>query len=180
MSGIPGTVGGGVRTNAGAMGHELSEVLARLEVLTPGLKVQKLSRSDVQFEYRHSSLGPDSVVLTGTLRLSPGEPKQIAARIAEVREKRRATQPRGASAGSVFRNPRGDSAGRLIDQAGLKGRHVGDAVVSGQHANFIINRGKARFLDVRQLVELIKLKVEEKFGVILEEEIETVAGLEGA
>jgi UDP-N-acetylmuramate dehydrogenase len=188
--GIPGTLGGGIRTNAGAMGHELGELVTSFEVMTPDGEVQKHSPSSVVFSYRHSSLAPDLVVLSATLNLKAGNPDEVAARIAGIREKRQASQPRGASAGSVFKNPTPDArrptnderqtAGWLIDRAGLKGTSVGDAVVSEQHANFIINRNKARCIDVCQLIELIKLKVEEQFGVILEEEIEMVGALEEA
>ena len=178
LCGIPGTLGGGIRTNAGAFGHELSELVTGIEVMTPDGRVRRLERGDVQFGYRRCGLGGDTVILSAGLRLENGTSEVIAARIRENRSKRSASQPKGASAGSVFRNPKGESAGSLIDRTGLKGRHVGDAVVSEKHANFIINQGRACCRDVLQLIEVIKLKVEEKFSIILEEEIEVVGALD--
>jgi UDP-N-acetylmuramate dehydrogenase len=174
--GIPGTLGGGLRTNAGAFEHELGDLVVDVRVTTSRGEELALSRRDLKFAYRRSAL-PDDCVVTGvTLKLKRSTADAIASRLEECRKLRAATQPRGASAGSVFRNPKGESAGRLLDQAGLKGRRVGGAVVSERHANFIINEGGARCADVRQLIEIMKQKVEEKFGVILEEEIEVVSG----
>jgi UDP-N-acetylmuramate dehydrogenase len=173
--GIPGTLGGGLRNNAGAFGHELAELLVDLEGMTPDGKEVTLARKDIKFRYRGSELAPDMVLVAGRLRLKLGEKAEILARIEEHKRQRNETQPKGPSAGSVFRNPKDASAGKLIEAAGLKGRHLGDAVVSERHANFILNKGMALFGDVYQLIELIKLKVEEKSGVVLEEEIEIVA-----
>jgi UDP-N-acetylmuramate dehydrogenase len=173
--GIPGTFGGSVRNNAGAYGHELSELLVDLEVMTADGREVQLAAKDVEFGYRSSSLAQDLIVLSGRLKLQVGEKAKITARIEEHKHHRAETQPKGPSAGSVFRNPKGESAGKLIEVAGLKGKHLGDAVVSERHANFIINKGMALFGDVYQLIELVKLKVEEKSGIVLEEEIEIVA-----
>lgn len=173
--GIPGTFGGSIRNNAGAFGHELSELLVDVEGMTPDGKEVMLARKDIQFRYRGSDLGGDIVLTAGRLKLKAGEKAEILARIEEHKRQRNETQPKGPSAGSVFRNPKDASAGKLIEAAGLKGKHLGDAVVSERHANFILNKGMALFGDVYQLIELIKLKVEEKSGVVLEEEIEIVA-----
>jgi UDP-N-acetylmuramate dehydrogenase len=176
MWGIPGTLGGGIRTNAGAFDHDMAEIITGVQVVSLQGIETTLTRRDIKFDYRRSSL-PDDCVVTGvTMKLKHSSRSIIESRLAAFRERRQAKQPRGASAGSVFKNPEGKAAGRLIDQAGLKGRRVGDAVVSDRHANFIINEGKARCSDVRQLMEIIKQKVEEKFGIILEEEIEVVSG----
>lgn len=173
--GIPGTFGGGIRNNAGAFGHDLSELLVDVEGLTHDGKEVILARKDIKFRYRGSDLAPDMVLVAGRLKLRAGEKAEILARIEEHKRQRNETQPKGPSAGSVFRNPKDASAGKLIEAAGLKGKHLGDAVVSERHANFILNKGMALFGDVYQLIELIKLKVEEKSGVVLEEEIEIVA-----
>ena len=173
--GIPGTLGGSIRNNAGAFGHDLSELLVDIEGMVPDGKEVALARKDIKFRYRGSDLAGDMVLTAGRLRLKPGEKAEILAQIEEHKQQRNETQPKGPSAGSVFRNPKDASAGRLIEAAGLKGKHLGDAVVSERHANFILNKGMALFGDVYQLIELIKLKVEEKSGVVLEEEIEIVA-----
>jgi UDP-N-acetylmuramate dehydrogenase len=173
--GIPGTFGGSIRNNAGAFGHDLSELLVDIEGMTPDGKEVTLARKDIKFRYRGSDLVPNMVLVAGQLRLKAGEKAEILARIEEHKRQRNETQPKGPSAGSVFRNPKDASAGKLIEAAGLKGKHLGDAVVSERHANFILNKGMALFGDVYQLIELIKLKVEEKSGVVLEEEIEIVA-----
>lgn len=173
--GIPGTFGGSIRNNAGAFGHDLSELLVDVEGMTPDGKEVSLARKDIKFRYRGSDLARDMVLVAGRLRLKAGEKSKIMAAIEEHKRRRNETQPKGPSAGSVFRNPKDASAGKLIEAAGLKGKHLGDAVVSERHANFILNKGMALFGDVYQLIELIKLKVEEKSGVVLEEEIEIVA-----
>lgn len=177
--GIPGTVGGAIRMNAGAFGQEFSEVVSEIEVMRPDGKVLILNRSDLSFGYRYSSLAPELIILSALLRLVPAERQTLRARIAECRELRQRTQPRGASAGCIFKNPEGDSAGRLIDEAGLKGKAIGKAVIATEHANFIVNQGGARCRDVYELIELVKLKVEERFGVLLEEEIEIVGVTQG-
>ena len=175
MWGIPGTFGGSLRNNAGAFGHDLAELLLDLEAMTADGREVKLTPKDLKFAYRASSLAQDVIVLSGRLKLKTGEKAKIQAQIEEHKHHRAETQPKGPSAGSVFRNPKGESAGKLIEVAGLKGKHLGDAVISERHANFIINKGMALFGDVYQLIELIKLKVEEKSGIVLEEEIEIVA-----
>jgi UDP-N-acetylmuramate dehydrogenase len=173
--GIPGTFGGSVRNNAGAFEHDLAELVVEVEGVTPDGSEVVIPRKDIKFGYRRSDLAPDLIVTAGRLKLKTGEKAKIQALIEEHKRYRAETQPKGPSAGSVFRNPSDSSAGKLIEMAGLKGKHLGDAVVSERHANFIVNKGMALFGDVYQLIELIKLKVEEKFNIVLEEEIEIVA-----
>jgi UDP-N-acetylmuramate dehydrogenase len=176
--GIPGTIGGAVRMNAGAYGQEIGDIVTALDVIRADGREEVLSRKDVRFSYRRTSLPADTVVTGAVLKLKSAEPEEIERKVADFRKRRLETQPKGASAGCVFRNPKDDSAGRMIDQAGLKGKRVGGAVVSSRHANFIVNQGDARCSDVLQLMELMRLKVEEKFGVVLEPEVEVLAALD--
>jgi len=175
LCGIPGTLGGSIRNNAGAFGHDLAELLVDVEGVTAAGKDVTLAREDIKFRYRGADLPGDTVLTSARLKLEQGEKSKVMAEIEEHKRQRNETQPKGPSAGSVFKNPRNSSAGKLIEAAGMKGKHLGDAVVSERHANFILNKGMALFGDVYQLIELIKLKVEETSGVVLEEEIEIVA-----
>lgn len=177
---IPGTVGGAVVNNAGAFGANVAENLLVAEILHPS--GQELQRSDWSVEdfgyaYRTSVLksGQESgVVLSATFRLAKSTPELVKQRISAVADKRQATQPQGASLGSMFKNPPGDFAGRLIEAAGLKGTRVGDAVISDVHANFFLNRGNASANDIAALIALVKDKVAEKFQVELELEIQFI------
>jgi UDP-N-acetylmuramate dehydrogenase len=178
---IPGTVGGAVWANAGAHGSDTASVLESATVLFADGHEAVLAGDELGFAYRHSRFkdassrpaGPDEIVLGAQFRLEPAEPATIKARLDEIRSWRREHQPLGVpSAGSVFRNPPGDSAGRLIDALGLKGYRVGGAVVSGKHANFIINDGAGSAADVRRLAELVQARVREATGVELVFEIE--------
>jgi UDP-N-acetylmuramate dehydrogenase len=174
---IPGTLGGAVWANAGAHGGEVREVITGVEAWNPDLDtVRQLSPADCTFAYRESRFKHSGeVVLSAALRLQKGEAAKIAARVAEHQAKRVATQPLAdQNAGSVFRNPPNDHAGRLIDAAGLKGRRVGSATVSPLHANFIVTDRGGRAADVRALGDLVRGAVLETFGVALDYEIEFV------
>ncbi len=174
---IPGSVGGAVWANAGAHGGETAAVLEQATVLLADGTEAVLPAADLDFTYRHSRFkdNPGEIVLAAVFRLRPDEPSAIAARLDDIRRWRREHQPLGqASAGSVFRNPPGDSAGRLIDALGLKGRRVGGAVVSPKHANFIVNDEHGTAADVRRLAEVVRAEVLERTGVVLEPEIEFV------
>ncbi|MBN2045658.1 MAG: UDP-N-acetylmuramate dehydrogenase [Anaerolineales bacterium] len=176
-AGIPGTVGGAVVGNAGAHGGDTAGNLILAEVLHHTKGRQSLTVQDLAYGYRTSILKTKSefaVVLSATFSLSPGEPEVIRARMDELVEFRKRTQPLGASMGSMFKNPPGDYAGRLIEAAGLKGTRIGDAQISEMHANFFINHGAASGADVFGLISTARQKVEEKFGVRLELEIELV------
>jgi UDP-N-acetylmuramate dehydrogenase len=188
-AGIPGTVGGAVVGNAGAHGGSMAGNLIMAEILHRDRGIEKWPAEQIQFGYRESLLKrrqenggeegglartPNAVVLSAWLRLEPGEPQAIEARMDEYTAFRRRTQPPGASMGSMFKNPPGDYAGRLIEAAGLKNARVGDAQISPLHANFFINLGNASASDIRSLIELARRTVFNKFGVLLELEIEMV------
>ena len=174
---IPGTLGGAVWANAGAHGGEMRDVVAWVEAWEPATdETRRLAPSDCGFAYRESRFkrSPE-VVLAAAMQLRHGDPQRIAARVAEHQAQRVATQPLAdQNAGSVFRNPPGDHAGRLIDAAGLKGFRIGSAQVSELHANFIITDRGASAADVRALGNAVRATVEERFDVRLAYEIEFV------
>jgi UDP-N-acetylmuramate dehydrogenase len=176
---IPGSVGGAVWANAGAHGSEVASVLEWARLMRAGRTGEtRQSAASLAMTYRDSRLkhapeGAAEVVLEACFLLQPGDPHQIAARHAEIRRWRREHQPLDLpSSGSVFRNPPGDSAGRLIEAVGLKGRRIGGAAISGRHANFIVNEGHATAADVRSLAELARTAVSGRFGVELVYEVQ--------
>lgn len=169
-AGIPGSVGGGVIMNAGAYGGELGDVLSRVETLTDG-DVVSTPAHELTFEYRRTTGLPNGIVTAAEFRLKNGDVAAIYEKMRGYNEKRRASQPGGRTFGSAFKRVGDESAGLYIDRAGLKGRRVGGAVVSGKHANFIVNDGGATAGDVRALLDIVKLTVYGKFGVQLQEEI---------
>jgi UDP-N-acetylmuramate dehydrogenase len=174
---IPGTLGGAVWANAGAHGGEMRDVVEWVQAWDPDADdVRRLTADDCAFAYRESRFKHSTeVVLAAALRVRGGDAQQIASLVAEHHAQRVATQPLAdQNAGSVFRNPPGDHAGRLIDAAGLKGRRVGSAMVSPLHANFIVTDRGGRAADVRQLGEQVRTSVHEAFGVELAYEIEFV------
>ena len=171
---IPGTVGGAVWANAGAHDADIAAILETADVLLADGGEARLSAAELDLRYRDSRLKhqPDEVVLGATFRVAAAEPDAIAARLDDIRRWRRDHQPLGIpSAGSTFRNPPDDSAGRLIDAAGLKGRRIGGASVSEKHANFIVNDGRGSAADVRALVDEVAAIVEREMGVRLEPEV---------
>lgn len=175
-AGVPGTVGGAVFGNAGAHGGDMAASVVHVEAVTPGGDV-RLTNEELAFEYRSSILkrqGDPVVVLRVLLQLAEGDPAVLSARLEEFREYRRRTQPPGATIGSMFKNPPGDYAGRLIDAAGLKGTRIGGAQISEKHANFFLNVGEATAADVKALVDLARDEVMSRFGVPLELEVELV------
>ena len=173
--GVPGSVGGAVRMNAGGHGSDVSRVLTwcRVADLAEG-RVEQLDRADLQFSYRHSSIRPSQVVVWAEFALRPGDKAESERQIAEIVRWRRENQPGGQNAGSVFTNPPGDSAGRLIDAAGLKGLRVGSAHVSPKHANFIQADEGGSADDVWALVKEVQRRVEEATGVRLEPELRAI------
>jgi len=175
--GIPGTVGGAIVMNAGAHGGEIGNLVIAVRVMQPDGEVRLLEHKDLSFGYRSSSLRGGCWLLEAKLSFTTGNKEEIAARIRDNLAKRRAKQPLELpNAGSVFRNPPGDTAGRLIEAAGWKGRAVGGAQVSEKHANFIVNTGGATAHDVLTLIGKIQSDVESKFGVRLKPEVEIVVG----
>jgi UDP-N-acetylmuramate dehydrogenase len=177
--GVPGTVGGAVYQNAGCWGKELREVLVEVEGFMPGAGKKTWKRADLQFAYRTSALREGALkgglVVEATIQLERGDGEQAKALMAKLTRERAETQPiKTKNCGSVFRNPPGDSAGRLVQAAGLKGAREGMAVVSSMHGNFIVNEGGATAADVKKLIERIQAEVKRRFNVELETEVEMV------
>jgi UDP-N-acetylmuramate dehydrogenase len=173
LIGVPGTVGGALRMNAGAYGMQIGSYVREVKLYrAAGRKVEILRGSQISFEYRHTSFAPDDMMLAVTLEL-PSKPfKEILQGIRICNEKRRSSQPLGQkSAGCIFKNPPGASAGRMIDELGLKGHSVGDACVSDRHANFFVNAGKACARDMLTLIADVRERVREAYGVDLENEV---------
>jgi len=171
LSGIPGTIGGAVRMNAGTGAEDIAGVIAELKVLADG-RASWIGRDDLEFSYRDLTLRTGTIILGARFRMKEDTPDAIRSRIDEQRKMRSRTQPTAEpSAGCWFKNPEGDSAGRLIDSAGLKGQAVGGAMVSKVHANFLINTGGAKARDFLQLAGNVREAVNKAFGVILEEEV---------
>ena len=176
--GIPGSLGGAVFMNAGAYGGEMKDVLESAEIALPDGTLREVPAEELELSYRHSALeGSGALVTAATVKLTPAEPEAIRARMRELMEKRRASQPLDMpSAGSTFKRPVGGYAAALIDQAGLKGFAIGGAQVSEKHAGFVINRGGATFDDVLRLMEHIQKTVLEKSGVRLAPEVRILKG----
>ncbi len=178
LAGVPGTIGGACIMNAGGHGGEISGSLKSVEVVTapPEVHTVAVEAEALGLAYRSSSLPPGSVIGRVELVFAPsGEPGEVEKSTAELMERRLTTQPKGVrSAGSTFKNPPGDSAGRLIEECGLKGLREGAAQVSEKHANFIINTGEATARDIRALIEIVRMRVKEKTGVELELEVMTL------
>jgi UDP-N-acetylmuramate dehydrogenase len=173
---VPGTVGGAVYGNAGAFGSDISESLIWADVLMKNGRM-KLSVEQMEYDYRASVLKRGemkAIVLSAMLRLKNSSIEEVSVKISQFSERRKSTQPPGASMGSMFKNPAGDHAGRLIEAAGLKGTRIGNAEISTKHANFFINHGETRASDVRELIDLTRNTVKQKFGVELELEVELV------
>lgn len=172
--GIPGTLGGGVVMNAGAWGSEISEIIERI-VLVSAAGETILHREELSFSYRcwqdFADYKSGFVVSEVDMALCRGERQEILSFLDSLTAKRRERQPRGRSCGSFFKNPPGSSAGWLIESAGLKGVSVGAALVSGQHANFLVNQGGATAQDVLLLMKIVQGKVLEESGIVLEPEV---------
>lgn len=175
-SGIPGSIGGAVYMNAGAYGGEIKDVIESVLVLTEDLEKKVMTAEDLHMSYRHSSLMEEGgYVLSAVLKLSKGDKEEIKAKIADIREQRIAKQPLNfPSAGSTFKRPEGYFAGKLIDDAGLRGYSVGGAQVSEKHCGFVVNKGDAKAADVLKLMKDVDSKVFEMFGVHLSPEVRIV------
>ena len=173
--GIPGSIGGGLLMNAGAFGGEISQCVTAIVVVDPEHGERELPRAALRFGYRRFDLPADHVVTHVDFQLAAGEPQAIRAVMAEAKRKRDKKQPLGfPNAGSVFKNPPGEFAGRLIEAAGLKGRRVGGAMVSEQHANFIVNVGGATAADVKRLMDEVTETVWQARAIRLVPEIRLV------
>src|SRR5271156_4420309 len=173
--GIPGSVGGGLVMNAGAFGGEIARVVRLVHGVNEQGQAVALSGAEVKFSYRRTELPPRFVITRVDFELERGDREQLRARVAELKAKRAARQPRGLpNAGSIFKNPPGNFAGKLLEGAGLKGTRLGGAAFSDQHANFIVNLGGAQAAEVRALIDMARNKVKEQSGVWLEPEVRLV------
>jgi len=173
LIGVPGTVGGALRMNAGAYGTEISDLVRAVTVYRGTARRREvLQTGNVPFTYRRSNFAPDDVLLSAWLELPERPYADIVERIKECNQKRRATQPiNEKSAGCIFKNPPGYSTGKLLDELGLKGTRVGGAVVSELHANFIVNRYQTTASDIFKLMDLMRERVLGAYGIELEEEV---------
>jgi UDP-N-acetylmuramate dehydrogenase len=186
--GVPGNLGGAVYGNAGAHGGDIAGALVSVDALVPqvdagGVRDVVWTNAELAFEYRSSIIKRERrpcVILGLLLAFTPDDPAAIQARMDEYNAYRKRTQPPGATIGSMFKNPPGDYAGRLIDAAGLKGERIGGAQISDVHANFFLNVGEAAAGDVKALADLARRRVFEQFGVALELEIELIGEWEAA
>lgn len=175
LAGIPGTVGGAVTMNAGAWGEDVGSRVREVQMVDRFGKVLVMKHSELEFSYRRLSIPEGSVIFRVLFELAADDPKRITERIGTNLKRRRENQPLAyPSAGSVFKNPPGEHAGRLVEQAGLKGKRIGDAMISPHHANFIVNTGQARAKDILDLMETTRREILEKTGIALEPEIRIV------
>lgn len=176
-AGIPGSVGGSVFMNAGAYNSDMGYVVDSVKVLTPELQIKRLYNHELDFHYRTSFLkeNPAYICLEATIMLKPGNKEEIMEVIRDRKTRRMASQPlEYPSAGSVFRNPDDNYAGKLIEEIGYKGKKIGGAMVSEKHANFIVNTGNATASDIRKLIKEIQQKVKKEKGIELKIEQEIV------
>jgi UDP-N-acetylmuramate dehydrogenase len=175
LRGIPGTVGGAVRMNAGAYGREVADILVEATLVLRDGTVETWPASRFEFRYRHSATPEGAVVVEALFQGAPGDPAAIGAEMDRIAEEREASQPlRSRTGGSTFKNPQGTKAWKLIDQAGCRGLRIGDAQVSEKHCNFLLNLGNASAAEIEALGEEVRRQVLEKLGVVLEWEIERV------
>lgn len=175
LAGVPGTMGGALRMNAGCFGSETWEFVDAVTLINrQGEILHKLS-ADFTVGYRSVSLPPETWFVAATLKLTPGDKAESLAKIRQLLDSRANTQPTGDhSCGSVFRNPEGDYSGRLIEASGLKGLQKGGAEVSTKHANFIINQGEATATDIEQLILHVQQQVQQNFGIELQQEVKII------
>lgn len=172
-AGIPGTLGGAVVMNAGAYGGEMKDIITSVQVMDKNGNLLEIPKEEMDFSYRHSIISEKNYIVIGaTITLAPGDAEEIAARMEELSIARKTKQPlEYPSAGSTFKRPEGYFAGKLIQDAGLRGYQVGDAQISEKHCGFVINKGNASARDVMQLMKDVQDKVMEQFGVLLEPEV---------
>ncbi|MDA3884824.1 MAG: UDP-N-acetylmuramate dehydrogenase [Candidatus Delongbacteria bacterium] len=171
LAGIPGTLGGALLMNAGCYGNNISNLVESVSFLNTENKIEELSIDQLKFGYRTSNL-KGNIIIEAKLRLVKGDQTQIKEKTEDFLSKRRESQPLDfPSCGSVFKRPIGNYAGKLIEDAGLKGKSIGGVEVSEKHSGFIVNKGNATARDLKELIELIKYTVSEKFNVMLQEEV---------
>jgi UDP-N-acetylmuramate dehydrogenase len=172
FAGIPGTIGGALKMNAGAFGHETWNIVEKVEIINEHGAVVERQKQSFEVNYRSVKGLSNEWFLSAQLKLCRGDAKTSQQHIKDLLEKRNTTQPTNKpTCGSVFKNPPGDYAARLIEASGLKGYQIGNAIVSEKHANFIINLGKASAVDIERLIEHIQCQVQKQFGIYLETEV---------
>ena len=172
LNGVPGTLGGALIMNAGAWGGEISENLIHVEVINSKSEIQKIQKKDLNFSYRQSSFNKDDILLSAKFNLKKADKDIIKENFIEAQSGRKKSQPLNKrSAGSLFKNPKNNSAGKLLDEAGLKGFSIGDAKISEKHANFFINDGDATSKDMLMLIKKAHKEVKDKFNVNLSLEV---------
>ena len=172
LNGVPGTLGGALIMNAGAWGGEISENLIHVEVINSKSQIQKIQKKDLNFSYRQSSFNKDDILLSAKFNLKKADKDIIKENFIEAQSGRKKSQPLNKrSAGSLFKNPKNNSAGKLLDEAGLKGFSIGDAKISEKHANFFINDGDATSKDMLMLIKKAHKEVKDKFNVNLSLEV---------
>ena len=172
LNGVPGTLGGALVMNAGAWGGEISENIVQVELIDEDGKLRYLQKNEINFSYRQSSFNKKDILLSAEFLLKKADKEIINKNFVEAQTGRKSTQPLNKrSAGSLFKNPKGHSAGKLIDEAGLKGFSIGQAKISDKHANFFINEGNASSKDMLQLIKKAHQTVKEKFNINLELEV---------
>ncbi len=180
LIGIPGTLGGALIMNAGAFGNEISNYLTFIELLNSNGVVEQKPANEIEFRYRSSNFNKDDIILSAEFKLKKASENEIRKNRDQANLSRKSTQPlKFRSAGSVFKNPKDFAAGYLIDQAGLKGKTIGGAVVSHIHANFIINQANAKADDIVQLIKIMRNTILKKYSLTLELEITTLGFPEG-
>jgi len=172
MATVPGDLGGGIAMNAGAFKQQVSDTLQEITIVLRDGTEQTLKREQLNMHYRFTDLPEQAIVISARFSLSPSHSDEVRQRMREMRQQRSSSQPLALpNCGSVFKNPQGDHAARLIEAAGLKGQRMGDAQISDIHANFIVNHGDATAQDVIQLITLAQSTVQEKFHITLEPEV---------
>lgn len=171
-AGIPGSVGGAVRMNAGAYGKEIKDVVEIVYLLDANGEKKEMRRDEITFEYRKTELPPRAIILGASFKLEKGNPEEIKKRITEIMKWRQEKHPlEYPNAGSIFKNIPGQPAGKIIEEMGMKGESIGDARISTKHANFIVNTGKATAADVLRLISLVQEKARDEKGINLETEV---------
>lgn len=174
-AGIPGSIGGALRMNAGAFGREMKDIVTSLQLINGSGRMKKIERKDLSFSYRNLELPPGALIVSGELALEKASREAVSGRVREIMELRGSKHPLNfPNSGSIFKNPPGDPAGRLIERCGLKGLRVGDAAVSELHGNFIINLAQATARDITELIEKIRKEVLAQTGVALETEVKII------
>jgi UDP-N-acetylmuramate dehydrogenase len=174
LSGIPGTIGGALRMNGGAYGGETKDILIEVRGVDRAGTLRSFSNADMGFSYRHCGVPEDVIFTSATFQGRAGNAEEIAAAMAEIKKKREASQPRNRTGGSTFKNPPGQSAWRLVDEAGCRGMKVGQVQVSPLHSNFLISLDGCTASDIETLGETVRARVKEKSGVDLEWEIKRI------